>query len=85
MNENPQPEELDSGNEVDTEPEAEEECVWELNWLVTSTNKLDINNPTNDVGEWYINEELDLTFSVFASDSVPSDSSTVVDDDPGRQ
>jgi len=26
--------------------------------LVTSTNKLDINNSTNDVGEWYINEEL---------------------------
>ena len=63
--------------------EAEEECLWELNPFVTSINKLDINNPANDVGEWYINEELDLAyFSVFAPDSVPSDISTNVDDDP---
>jgi len=27
---NPQPEELDSGNETDVEPETEEECLWEL-------------------------------------------------------
>ena len=48
-----------------------------------STNKLDVNNLSNDVGEWYINEELDLAyFSGSASDSVPSDSSTDVDDDP---
>ena len=40
-------------------------------------------NIANDVGEWYINEELDLAyFSVFASDSVPSYTSTDVDDDP---
>ena len=45
MNENPQPEESDSGNEADTEPEVEEEFLWELNPLVTSINKLDINNP----------------------------------------
>jgi len=32
-NENPQPEEPDSGNETDIEPEAEEECLWELNHL----------------------------------------------------
>ena len=48
-----------------------------------SVNKLVVNNTANDVGEWYINEELDLSyFSVFASDSVPSDTSIVVDDDP---
>ena len=46
-------------------------------------NKLDANNTINDVGEWYINKELDLIyFSVFASDPVPSDTSTDVDDDP---
>ena len=34
-------------------------------------------------GEWYINEDLDLTYhSMFASDSVPSDTSTDVGDDP---
>ena len=38
-NENPQPEELDSGNETDTKPEVKEECMWELNPLVTSINK----------------------------------------------
>ena len=48
-NENPQPEEPDSGNEADTESEAEEECLWELNPLVTSINKLDVNNLANDV------------------------------------
>ena len=48
-----------------------------------SINKLDANNTATDIGEWYINEELDLAyFSVFASDSVPSDTSTDVDDDP---
>ena len=61
----------------------EEECLWELNPLVTSINKLDVNNTANDVGEWYINEEFNLAyFSVFASDSVPSDTSTKGDNDP---
>ena len=31
---NPHPEEVASGNETDVEPEAEEECLWELNPLV---------------------------------------------------
>ena len=48
-----------------------------------STNKLDVNNTVDDVGEWQINKELDLAyFSAFASDSIPSDTSTDVDDDP---
>jgi len=52
-----------------------------LNPLETSVNKLDVNNINNDVGEWYINKELDLAyFFVFASDSVPSDTSIDVDD-----
>jgi len=57
--------------------------MWELNPLVMSINKLDVNNNADDVAEWYINEKLDLTyFSVFASDSVSSDTSTDVDNDP---
>ena len=56
MNENLQLEELDSGNEADTEPVAEKECLWELNPLITSINKLGVNNLANDVGKWYINE-----------------------------
>ena len=49
-----QPEEPDSGNEADIEPEAEEECLWELNPLVMSINKLDVNNIANNVGEWLL-------------------------------
>ena len=57
--------------------------MWELDPLVTSINKVDVNNTANDVGEWYINEDLDLAyFSVFASDFVPSDTSTDIYDDP---
>jgi len=83
MNENLQPDEPDSGNEADIEPEVEEECLWELNPLVTSINKLDVNNTANDVGKWYINEELDLAYiSVFPSDFMPSDTSTDIGDDP---
>ena len=37
-NEIPQPEEPDSGNEADTEPE-KEECMWELDPLVMGTDK----------------------------------------------
>ena len=40
MNGNPQSEEPDSCNEADIEPEAEEECLWELNPLVTSINNV---------------------------------------------
>ena len=83
MDENPQPEEPDYGNEADIEPEVEEECLQKLNPLVTSINKLDVNNTANDIGEQYINEELDLAyFSVFDSDSAQLDTSTDVDDDP---
>ena len=49
-------------------------------------NKLDTNNTASDIGEWYISEDLNLAYSsVFASDSVPSDTSTDVDADPGQQ
>ena len=54
-----------------------------INPLVTSINKLDVNNTTDDIGEWYINEGLNLAyFSVLASDSVSSDTSTEVDNTP---
>ena len=60
-NEIPQPEEPDSGNEANNELD-KEECMWELDPLVTSINKLDVDNTANDVGGWYINEELDLAY-----------------------
>jgi len=64
--ENLQPEEPDSGNEVDTESEAEKECRWEINPPVTSVDKLDFKTIANVESEWFINEDLDLVyFSVF--------------------
>ena len=64
----------------------EEKCIWELNPLVTSINKLNVNNTVDDVGEWYINKELKLAyFSVFVTDSIPSDTSTGWIMTPGRQ
>ena len=60
--ENLQPEEPDSGNEADTEPEAKEECLWEIDPLVTSIDKLDLNITTNVKGNLFINEDLDLVY-----------------------
>jgi len=79
IDENPYPEEHDSGNEANTEPE-EEECLWEINPLVTSIDKLNFNTTANVESEWFINENLDSAyFSVYASDFVLSDTSTNVD------
>jgi len=48
--------------------------------LVMSIDKVDFNTTTNVEGEWFINEILDLVyFFAFASDFVPSDTSTDVD------
>jgi len=43
---------------------------------------LDFNNTTNDEDEWFINEDLNLSyFSALPSNSVSSDTSTDVDTD----
>ena len=81
-NENPHPEELDTGNKADTEPE-EDKCLWETNFLTTSIGKLSSDTTANVEGEWFINDDLDLAyFSAFASDSVSSGSSTDMNSDP---
>ena len=47
---------------------------------MTSIDKLDFDTNAHVEGEWFINENLDLTyFSASASDSVPSDTSTDID------
>jgi len=72
LNENPYPKEPDSGKETDTEPE-EDECLWEINPLVTNIDKLDLDTTANVEDERFINEDLDLAYlSAFASDTVPS-------------
>jgi len=79
--ENPRPEKPDSGNEADMEPE-EHEYLWEINTLVMSIDKLDVDITDNVEGERFINEDLDFAyFSAFTSDSVPSDTNTYVDSD----
>ena len=81
VDENSHLEELDSGNEVDTEPE-EDECLWEINPVVMSINKLNFNNTINVEGQWFINENLDLAcLFALAFESVPSDTSFDVDTD----
>jgi len=77
VDKNSHPEEPDSGKETDTKPE-ENECLWEINLLVTS-----IDITANVESECFINEDLNLAyFSAFASDSIPSDTSTYVSSDP---
>jgi len=54
----------------------------ENNPLVTSADKLDFNTTINVEGEWFINEDLNLVyFSVFAFNSIPSDTNTDMDSD----
>jgi len=80
--EDPSPEDPDSDNEADTKLKLEERCLWEINPLVKSIDKLDFNNTTNVEGKWFINENLDLAYLfALASDSVPSDTITDVDSD----
>ena len=48
-----------------------------------SIGKLGSDTTANVEGEWFINEDLDLTyFFAFASDSVLSNTSTDMDNDP---
>jgi len=76
------PEDHDSGNEADIELEPEEECLWEIKSLVC-IDKLNFDATVDVEGEWFINENLGLAyFSTFASNSVPSDTSTDVDSVP---
>ena len=46
----------------------EDECLWKINPLVTSISKLGSDTTAHVKGEWFINEDLDLTyFSAFTS------------------
>ena len=60
-------EDSDSGNDVDTEPEAVEEYLWEINPLVTNIDKLGFNNTANVESEWFINENLNLAYFWFCT------------------
>jgi len=65
--ESPHLEEHDSSNEAEAETD-KKVCLWEINPLVMSIDKLDFNTTANVESEWFINEDLDLT-----SNSVPSE------------
>ena len=80
--EDPSLKDSDSGNKTCTKRKPIEECLQELNPLAISIDKLSFKDTANDVGEWYINENLDLVYlSALASDSVLLDTSTDVDSD----
>ena len=49
VDENPHSEEIDFGSKADTEPE-EDECLWEINPLVTSIGKLGSDTTGNVEG-----------------------------------
>ena len=50
VDKNSHPEEPDSGKETDTKPE-ENECLWEINLLVMSIDKLNFDTIANVEGE----------------------------------
>lgn len=53
-----------------------------MDFSILGQNKSDVNDTADDEGEWYINENLELSyFSACASVSISSDTSTKVDDD----
>ena len=73
------PEDYDSDNKADTELEPEEECLWEINPLVMSVDKLACDVTANIEGEWFINENLDFAyFPTFAFNFVLSYTSTKI-------
>lgn len=77
---NPQSEEQDSGIEMDTESESEDECTQELDYSVLGVNKSYVINTADIDGKWYINEDRELAcLSRCLSKFVPSD--TNIDDD----
>ena len=79
--ENSHPEELDSGNKGDMEPE-EDYYLWKIIPPVMSIDKLNFGTIANAESEWFINEDLDLAyFSAFTLDFVPSDTGTDVGSD----
>jgi len=55
VDEDPHLEEPDSGNKADLKPE-KDECLWKINLLVTSIDKLNFDTTVNVEGEWFINE-----------------------------
>lgn len=77
-----EPKDPNSGNETDAELESDEDCPWELDLSVIGQNNLDVNDTAFDDSMRYINENLELAYLfACAFDSVPSNTTTHVDDE----
>lgn len=57
-------ENYENGNEADTEPEPvnEEDFEFEINPLVVNSDIIDVTNTADEVGQWFINENLDFAY-----------------------
>ena len=81
VDEDPHLEEPDSGNKADLKPE-KDECLWKINLLVTSIDKLNFDTTVNVEGEWFINENFRFGLLLcICLDSVSLVTSTNVDSD----
>ena len=60
------PEDINSGNEADSEPEEDTPATFTFKPIVAYLNDPECNNPTEDDGEWVINENITFDYPVSA-------------------
>jgi len=60
----PLPEDVDSGNEADSEPEENTPATFSFKPIVAYLNDPECNNPTENDGEWVINESITFNYHV---------------------
>lgn len=59
----------DSGNEVDTAYDLEDDCPWQLNLSMLEMNSLSVYDTVDETGGWHIDEDANSDYlSSFASD-----------------
>jgi len=60
----PLPEDVDSGNEADSEPEEDTSDTFSFKPIVAYLNDPERNNPIEDHGRWVINESINFNYPV---------------------
>jgi len=56
------PEDVDSGNEADSEPKEDTPAIFSFKPIVADLNDFERNNPTEDDGKWVINESITFDY-----------------------
>ena len=62
------PDNVDSGNEADSESEEYAPAITSLEPVVAYLDDFDCNNPTKNKGEWVLNENIAFDYSLFLED-----------------